>query len=452
MTGQSDLQLQNGSRVAVMGGGPAGALFSYFLLKAAARADLRIQVDIYEPKNFAIPGPAGCNMCAGIVSESLVQMLAVEGLYLPASVVQRGIDSYVMHTNAGKVRFETPQLEMRIATVFRGVGPLGTKDSEWSSFDGYLLEKATQEGASWIHRRIEVIERLDDGRLQVRGRGGPTEMYDFLAVACGVNTSALRLFQTPHSEFRSPQMMQTFVREYYLGKEQVERYLGSHTIHFFLLNIAGLDFAAFVPKGNYATMCLLGKDLDEGKREAFLSAPEVRDCMPPGWQASEFACHCAPRINVSGAIHPFADRMVFLGDSGVSRLYKDGIGAAYRAAKIAASTAVFHGISEADWRRYYWPSCRKMKYDNLTGKVIFAGAGLFKPSRLASRALLRMVVSEMPKPIAQRKMSTILWNMFTGSAPYLEIFLSIFHPAFWSRFIWHLCSSLVVRSPRPPAA
>lgn len=42
--------------------------------------DLDLHVDIYEPRDFTKPGPAGCNMCGGIVSESLVQALAVEGV------------------------------------------------------------------------------------------------------------------------------------------------------------------------------------------------------------------------------------------------------------------------------------------------------------------------------------------------------------------------------------
>ncbi len=53
------LQLEDGARVAVMGGGPAGALFSYFLLDMAERAGLHLKLDIYEPRDFSVAGPAG---------------------------------------------------------------------------------------------------------------------------------------------------------------------------------------------------------------------------------------------------------------------------------------------------------------------------------------------------------------------------------------------------------
>jgi flavin-dependent dehydrogenase len=103
---QSDLKLNDGARIAVIGGGPAGSLFSYFLLSMAERVGREIYVDIYEPRNFNLAGPAGCNMCAGVVSETLVQYLAAEGINLPPTVVERGIDSYMLHMDVGSVRKE----------------------------------------------------------------------------------------------------------------------------------------------------------------------------------------------------------------------------------------------------------------------------------------------------------------------------------------------------------
>jgi flavin-dependent dehydrogenase len=285
-----------------MGGGPAGSLFSYFLLELAAKLELDIRLDIYEPRNFSLTGPPGCNMCAGIISESLVQMLAVEGIPLPPTVVQRGMDSYILHTDHGKTRFETPKLEKRIAAVFRGAGPLTTEDSEWQSFDGYLLDQAVSKGARLNRSRVKKVNRLED-QLEVEARGGPAILYEFLAVATGVNTSALRLFQPLEPDFQPPETVQTYVREYYVGKEAIEQAMGAHTIHFFFLNSPGLDFAAIVPKGNFVTVTALGQDLDQNRFEKFLDTPAVASCMPPNWQGKEFVCHCSPRINVTGAIN-----------------------------------------------------------------------------------------------------------------------------------------------------
>ena len=67
-----------------------------------------VRVDLNDPRGFSVPGPTGCNMCGGILSESLVQTLAADGINLPPPVVQRGIDSYDLHTDMGSVRIETP--------------------------------------------------------------------------------------------------------------------------------------------------------------------------------------------------------------------------------------------------------------------------------------------------------------------------------------------------------
>src|SRR5512134_1353206 len=91
---QESLILDDGSRIGIVGGGPAGSLFAYFLLQMAERIGLKLSVDIYERRDFSVSGPAGCNMCGGVISESLVQALSVEGINLPADVVQRGIDSF----------------------------------------------------------------------------------------------------------------------------------------------------------------------------------------------------------------------------------------------------------------------------------------------------------------------------------------------------------------------
>ena len=113
------LVLDNGSKIAVVGSGPAGSFFSYYLLDMAERLRLDICVDIYEPRDFSLTAPKGCNMCGGIVSETLVQILAADGINLPPSVVQRGIDSYYLHMDVGDVRIETPLNEIALMVICR---------------------------------------------------------------------------------------------------------------------------------------------------------------------------------------------------------------------------------------------------------------------------------------------------------------------------------------------
>ncbi len=436
---QSELQLEDGSRVAVVGGGPAGSYFTYFLLDMASMLEMDLQVDVYEPRDYGCVGPRSCNMCGGIISESLVQILATEGINLPPTVVQRGIDSYVLHMDVGIVRIDTPLHEMRIGAVHRGAGPRGAEGMKWESFDGHLQTLALNKGANLIQERVSEIS-WNEGRPQINTRGGKPETYDLLVVAVGVNSAALNFFERLHLPYEPPGATKTVIREYRLGAETIAKFLGS-SMHVFLLNIPRLEFAAIIPKGDYVTVCLLGKNIDRELFETFLSSPEVKKCMPPGWHMDEFACQCSPRMNVRAAAHPFGDRIVFIGDCGVTRLYKDGIGGAYRTAKAAASTAIFHGIAAEDFRQQFWSACKTIDADNSFGKVIYLITRQIQRRRFARRAILNLTASEQEKAGHLRLMSMVLWDMFTGSAPYKEIFVRTLHPAFWTKVLWSLGAS-----------
>jgi flavin-dependent dehydrogenase len=430
-------ELGDGSRVAVLGGGPAGTFFSYFLLRLADRLGVRLHVDIYEPRNFEVIGPKGCNMCGGIVSESLVQNLAAEGVLLPPTIVQRSLDSYRLHTDVGDAHIATPGRERRIAAVHRGCGPRGMKQTATRSFDAYLLEQALHAGARHIPKRIVAIGKKD-GRVYARTEDQQEDVYNLIAVATGINAPAIQFLDDVVPSYSPPGETKTYICEVcFFGREMVKRYLGS-SMHVFLLNLPRLEFAAIIPKGEYATVCLLGQDIDRQLVRSFLHAPEVQPCFPPGWHEAEDFCHCSPRINIRPAHKPFADRIVFIGDCGSTRLYKDGIGAAYRTAKAAAAAAALHGIAEEDFRRHYQPTCDAISRDNRIGKLVFATTRIIQKFKFLRRGLCRMVGVEQQDRAGHQRLSGILWNTFTGSAPYREILLDSIHPSFLSRFVWNI--------------
>ncbi len=434
------LKLESGARVAVIGGGPAGSFFSHFLLVMAQRANRELRVDIYESRDFDRSGPAGCNNCGGIISEWLVQALAADGINLPTNVTERGIDSYVLHTDLGDVRIETPLHEKRIAAVHRGAGPRGIKMIQFRGFDSYLLEQARKEGARLVRGRVDGVE-LQDGRPHVKIQGGEFQGYDLMAVAMGKNTPALKMFELLNIGYHPPKTSKTYIAEIHLGQEGVSQCLGN-SMHVFLLNLPRLEFAALIPKGDYATMCLLGEDIDKDLVRSFLDSSEVRQCLPPDWVMPPDLCHCSPSINVQGAIRPFANRIVFIGDCGVTRLYKDGIGAAYRAAKAAAVTTIFTGISAKDFRRHYSPVLRNIATDNMFGRVIFMVTRQIQKVSILRRGVLRMVGREQGRPGGQRRMSTVLWDTFTGSAPYREVFMRTLRPAFLVGFLRNIAMGI----------
>jgi hypothetical protein len=416
------------------------------------RAGLELQVDIYEPRDFETPGPPGCNMCGGVLYESLVQSLAVEGINLPATVVQRGIDYNMLHMGIGSVKIQTPSQEKRIATIFRGIGPRGMVDLKGRSLDNYLMQSALAVGARRIFGRVDQVRWLTNPKspevesrlIQVKTQGGEFQSYELLAVASGVNTAVLRLFRDLDFGFQPPQTSKLLVREYYLGEEVVSKYLGS-TFHAFLLDIPGLDYGAVIPKGDYVTICLLSShgNLEPEAMETFLDNPAVKRILPPDFSVARQACNCSPRINLAGSTI-LSNRIVFIGDCGVSRLYKDGIGAAYRTAKIAACTSVFQGISADDFKKHYLPFLRRLEMDNLIGKMLFKCVSQIRKKQFIGQAVLKMVSREQQgKAKAKKGMSMLIWDMLTGGAPYIDLkashhFFNCFSGTFFSRLFFGL--------------
>jgi flavin-dependent dehydrogenase len=422
--------LEDGARVGIIGGGPAGSLFAYFLLTFARRMDLELRVDVYEPRDFTKPGPAGCNMCGGIVSEVLVQALAIEGINLPPAVVQRGIDSYVLHTGEGSVRIDTPLHEKRIASVHRGGGPRDLTELRWEGLDGHLLALVQGLGARVVAVRVTDVG-WDDGRPQVR-TPGLSRTYDLLVGAVGVNSSGWQIFESLGLPSTRCETTKAYITEIKLGHEAIDRDFGN-AMHMFLIDMPRLDCAAVIPKGDYVTVCLLGRDIDKTLVSAFFDHPAVRRCFPDAASVSEGVCHCSPKINIREASQPFMNRVLLLGDCGATRLYKDGIGAAYRTAKAAARTAIFSGVSAEDFRRHYLPVYRSIARDNRFGKLIFSVVHWIKAIEPVLRGVMWMSASEQRRAGAARRMSLVLWDMFTGSAPYRDIFVRTLDPRFLSR-------------------
>jgi len=420
--------LENGSRVAVIGGGPAGCFFSYFLLRLAHLVDLEIEVDIFEPRHFTHCGPAGCNHCGGIVSESLVQLLATEGINLPPEVLRNGIDSYELHMDVGAVRIETPLHESRIAAVYRGNGPREAEPLRLAGFDRFLQELAEESGARVIRQLVTHLD-IEPRRARVTTADGVPRDYDLAAVAAGINTGFLTQERNTGLDSPGPDARTTFIAEFRLGAAAVASHFGT-SMHVFLLDLPRLEFAALIPKGEFVTMCMLGRDIDAELVERFLDHPVVRGCFP-GAGVPEPVCHCLPRINVLRNPRLYGDRFVMVGDCGVARLYKDGIGSAYRTAKAAAATAVLHGVAREDFARFFAPTCRAIDHDNSIGRLVFFVTHLFQRWRFSRRALLHMTRCEQRGDPAARYMSTVLWDVFSGSAPYREVLLRTLQPGFF---------------------
>lgn len=433
----NNLVLEDGSNIAVVGGGPSGSFFTYFALDFAERFGLDVNIDIIEAKDFTCAGAPGCNHCGGIVSESLIQTLSTEGIVLPSKVIRRGIESYTMHVENGLAVIETPLQEQRIASVFRGFGPKGSISEEFDSFDNYLLNLCIGKGANKIYDKVKHVSRTPNGIL-IQTKNSMEKEYDLVVSAVGLNKLTYDLFKNVCPSFVPPKTTRTYIGEIYLDVDVIDQYFGN-SMHVFLLNLPGIKFGALIPKGHYVTLVLLGSNINKELVSRFLNADAVRGCFPPDTNVEKLIpCQCYPYINVQGAKAAYDDRVIIIGDTSSSKLYKNGIGAAYVTAKAAAKAVVFNGISKRDFQKNYQPVCNDLDGDNTIGKFIFAVTTLIQKSPMMKRGILSLVRSEQKLEGYQRRMSAVLWDTFTGSAPYKNIFIRFINPRLNLKFVWHI--------------
>jgi flavin-dependent dehydrogenase len=416
--------LEEGANIAVIGGGPTGSFFSIFALKMAKMVGKELHVTIFEPKDFSKDGPKGCNHCGGVISELLVQMLAVEGINLPDSVVQKGINSYRLHTHLGSVFIATPSYEKTIATIYRGGGPRGIVGKEKESFDNFLLHMAIQEGAVHNPVRIDQIEYKYKKPI-LFSQDHKIQEADLVVGAFGVNSTTAKVFENMGFGYKKPSTVRAAIAEVALEKSFISEFFGD-SIHLFLLPVKDIKFAAMIPKDTYITLCIMGKNLTAEGIKDFLDHSVVKGVLPEKTKYG-LNCRCLPNMNVLAPQKPFADRVVICGDAGSTRLFKDGIGAAYIMGKAAARTAVFQGVSARHFNKYYYPVYKRIIIDNYYGRFLFAVTDLYKKYKCLCEGMLEVVRKEQWDRERQRILSSILWDVFTGNEQYRNIFFRSFN-------------------------
>ena len=412
--------LEDGSRIAVIGGGPTGSFFSIFALKMAKMMGKDLNVTIYEPKDFTRDGPAGCNRCGGVISELLVQNLAVEGIILPESLVQRGINSYKLYTAHGKVLIETPTFERTIATIYRGGGPKGIAGKDKESFDNFLLNAAVREGAVHAPLKIDRIE-YKNGRPVLFSKDEKISEPELVVGAIGVKSNTSKIFEEMGFGYKRPETVTAAIAEIDIEGHTVSEIFGN-SVHLFLLPMKGIKFAAMIPKGDYVTVCILGQNMNINSVSEFLDHTVVKSILPKDG-LFKIECRCLPKMNVQAPVSPFTDRVVLCGDAGSTRLFKDGIGAAYIMGKAAARTAVFQGVGKEHFLKEYYPVYKSIINDNLFGKFLFSVTDIVKRYKALTKGMLAVVQKEQEDTDNQKVISSILWDMFTGNERYKNIFM-----------------------------
>jgi flavin-dependent dehydrogenase len=422
-----DLVLEDGSRVAIIGGGPAGSFFAHFIQKYAQQRGITLSVTIFDGKDFLQPGPKGCNLCAGVLSSSLHQRLNQEGIFLPEKRIINRVDGYDLHVDGEHLLLTCAENKKeKIATVFRGNGPRYSTFPDIVSFDDFLLSWAQDKETKVISQPVWDI-RLPKNRGEpvrlVIGRKEKLRTFDadLVVGAFGVNSYLLKKIQSLDFGYRPPSTLTTYQAELRLGREKVINNFGN-TIHVYMPKSKNIRYATVIPKGDYISLTLVSKkNATKEILSEFLRLEEIHNKIP----SSAPPCFCYPKIVASPSKRPFSDRLVIIGDASFSRHYKNGIESAFTTAMLAAETAVNVGIDASSFSSHYFKRAKKLIIDdNAYGRLLFMLNDIISSIPLLIQSHISLA-REKRNSASAKKIRFILWNMFTGNIPYKDIFKTL---------------------------
>ncbi len=429
------LTLKNGSKIAVIGAGPAGTFFADKAEQLARQRGIDISVNIFDGKDFTQRGPMGCNLCAGVIAESLVNRLYYRGIVLPPERVQNTIEGYYLRGRAGGYLLKNPLNRRRITTVFRGNGPRKATEEGNVSFDDYLLEHVRRKGIKVVGQMVKNVSLPTDPEKQVRitteKDGKKSSFYaDLVVGAFGVSGSLTRKIQDLGFGYIPPRTIRAWNVEIRLRRDFIQKNFGNNIFTYNLSTLKGTCVLSIIPKKDFITVNMVGsKDIRREDLADFLDLLVLQKKLPRYWKWSYNFCSCAPRVPVTQAKKPYTNRMVIIGDASCCRYYKNGIESAFITAQLAAETAFKRGISESDFKKGYYRNLKKtIIKDNTFGRILFRINDVVSSSTFLSQVMFR-VAGEPEKHRKTNRMVEVLWNTYTGNIPYKPIFLMFIHPA-----------------------
>ncbi|MBW6486097.1 MAG: FAD-dependent oxidoreductase [Syntrophobacterales bacterium] len=412
-------KIDNDSRIAIVGGGPAGSFFALYLRHFARIKGLNPRITIYQDRFFDTLGPKGCKGCAGIISMSLIKNMAELNISPPPEVIQTTIDRFAVHSPYATIDISNPDTDLKIMSVYRGGGPRVSHYEKKISFDGWLLRQAENNGIEVVNERIASLWTGGSAGIEVAGKRID---YDLLGLATGVNAPRMLIEGTA---YEPPETNIMAMSELYLGAADVRTRLGN-VAHAFLIPHSGMIFGTLVPKGDFVNVSVLSSSKYPVTIADFLNYAVVREILP---QKYELACGCRPQTSFSAASNYYADRFIAIGDAACTRLYKDGIGSSLTMARAAADAAINYGVSSRDFRQHYRPVYNKMRWNNHWGHLLFSINDQVKESKIFMLAQQRLIGDEQEKKTERQPFTKAAWGIFTGSYSYGRIAQKIFSPA-----------------------
>jgi flavin-dependent dehydrogenase len=444
------VRLQKGSKILILGGGPAGALFAIHLLTQSNQAGLKITVTIIDPKAVQPPGKspctlAGCNYCAGIISPRLNAALEKSGISLPKEVICETFSHIWIHGLWKNFPLKLAPSQ-HMVSVFRGALPL----DRWKriqGLDGFLLEQARRRGAAVMAGEATDIQYTASKKpcvTVVDGTGKKSALEaDFLAIATGIHPRQGKMpnpvfssFMRINPGFSPPKTRLALIFELKPGRAYLKKYM-YREIYFIVSGSKQLrlDHISLVPKGDYLTLALVGDRIDKASFPKdtrkiigdFLALPHCRTLLPQiSLDNTPLTCSCAPHMVTAPSKGGVCDRIAVVGDALGSRLYRDGLYSAFVSAQALAESVIHKGVDQKSLASGYGRVIHWLGTDtDYAERVTFWIQTVLK-SPFFSRILYQTFATEMKlKTRKQRPLGKVLLDLGSGEADYADVYKNL---------------------------
>ncbi len=318
--------LTDGCSVGIIGGGPAGVSCGLRLLKEASKLNKKIEVYIFEPKEYGTQ----YNQCMGVLSPPILNILENElEIKLPESMLQRKILGYVLYSEKHHIDL-VDQKSNEISWAIRRV-----------ELDKFLLKIAEERGCRVIKVRATNVEFHPEDAIIYTD--GATYSVDVIVGAFGLDATLRNSF-CEKTNYKPPQYLDAIVSKIHPPNfEYIDAFKGR--IQVFIPSNKRIEFAAITPKGNHFSVIVAGKTVGIKDLKAFLSMKEVKELLPFHFELNNAYAGCFP---TSPATSFYGNRFVIIGDAaGLMRPFKGkGINSAILTGIYAADVIIYKGISK----------------------------------------------------------------------------------------------------------
>ena len=420
------LPLKDNAVIAVVGGGPSGSAFAIRLLQKALEIGKKIEVLIFEGKDFKIHH----NQCVGVLSPPLMDILEKDlSVKLPAELFKRSIHGYRLHGGNREVLLFDKGNSGMTFTVRR------------LEFDRFLLDTAINLGARLIKGRVNNIEFMnpekEEGEVRIYSESGYTKA-DCMVAAFGLDSTMLSVMENVTRNrkpyLRPRKMLKTFITKFHADPVFLRKYIGN-IIYAYLKppEIPRIEFAAISPKGDHIIINIAGEKVTSLDMDMFLSLEDVKEHLPP--VDSTDLSYFEGKFPTAPSKNPYGDRYVGVGDTtGWMRPFKGkGINVAVVTGIRAADAMLEGGVGNDSFEKYE-QNCKELLDDYLYGVMV-----RFMCRRASNFFVGRMVQMALINPVIY----DALFDSVSGHRAYKDIIKSLIKPDLAVKEIISFVKSLI---------